>query len=449
MTIANGQSEIDTVVLRLADTGGEIRNWSTYQFNQRFLTPTSSWTFTVSDEDTTLTNELLVPGARVELSINDRLQCTGTIDKKTVASDKDRGTKVSVHGRDILGRVVNSTMDPIFKFTTGLTIVDAVLSVLRPFGIDTLYNSDAYNINIITGYQKGKHGGGQSKVKVQVPKRTVSADGTVKLTYDTVDGFVTIDPTRPDLKKLQLQQAKPHVGEGVYAYLDRLLRRLGLAMWAAADGSGVVIGVPDFTGPAIHKLIHRRGDTSENNVTYGQLTTDLSTQPSCIMAYGFGGGVDVQKSALKVLMVNELTGLDDAGNPLPEILNIKARYKSCKVLPIRADLVPFTRPIGDQHLSAPLFCEDKESKNLAQLEAYVRREMANKQQGALSVNYEVIGHTQGGYPWAVNTLVSVDDEVLGIHRDMWVAEKTFTKDSGGGTKTSLRLILPHTLQISE
>jgi prophage tail gpP-like protein len=447
--IANGQSEIDTVVLRLPDYGKEIRNWSTYSFNQRFLTPTSAWSFTISDEDTTLTNELLVPGARVELSVNDRLQCTGTVDKKTIASDTAGGTKVTVQGRDILGRVVSATMDPIFKFTSGLTIVDAVLSVLRPFGIDTVYNSDAGNLNVITGYPKGKFGGGQSKVKVQVPKRTTNADGTVSLTYEAVDGFVTIDPTRPDLKKLQLQQAKPHIGEGVYAYLDRLLRRLGLTMWAAADGSGVVIGVADFAGPARYKLIRRRSDPSENNVTRGQLTADLSGQPSCIMAFGFGGGVDVQKSALKVLMVNELTGLDASGNPLPEILNIKARYKSCKLLPIRPALVPLVRPIGDPMIATPYFCQDTESKNLAQLEAFVRREMATRQQGALSATYDVVGHTQGGYPWAVNTLVSVDDEVLGIHQDMWIAEKTFAKSNGGGTTTSLRVIRPYTLQIAE
>ena len=304
-------------------------------------------------------------------------------------------------------------------------------------------------INIVTGYPKGKFGGGPTKVKIREPKRTVNADGTATLTYTEADSYIVNDPTRPDLKKLQLAQAKPHIGEGVYAYLERLLRRVGLTMWAAADGSGVVLSVPDFTGPARYRLIRRRSDPRENNITRGQAVTDLSTQPSCIMAFGFGGGVDVQKSALKVLMVNELTGLDASGNPLPEILNIKARYKSCKLLPLRPDLVPLARPLGDQLLATPYFCQDTESKNLAQLEAFVRREMATRQQGALSVNYEVIGHTQGGYPWAVNTLVAVEDEVLGIHRDMWIAEKTFAKSNGGGTTASLRLIPPHTLQIAE
>ena len=450
--IPNGQSEIDTVVLRLPDAGKEIRNWSTYQLNQRFLTPTAGWSFTISDEDTTLTNDLLVPGARVELSINDRLQCCGTIDKKTVTSDTGGGTKVTVQGRDILGRVVSATCDPAFKFASGMSAKDALVAVLGPFGIDTIYNDNLANLSVITGYPKGKAvttGGGQTGTKL-VARNVTGAGGAVTTVYDKVPDFsAPASNVRRDLKTLQLTQAKPHIGEGVYAYLERLLRRLGLTMWAAADGSGVIVGAPDFTTPARHQLIRRRSDPSRNNITRGQATTDLSTQPSAIMAFGFGGGVDVQKSALKVMMVNELVGLDDAGNPLPALLAIKARYKSCTLLPIRAALVPLRRPQGDQRIATPYFCQDAESKNLAQLEAFVRREMAVKQQGAFTVDYDVVGHTQNGAPWAVNSMVSVDDEVLGVHGDMWVSEKTFAKSNGGGTTAVLRLIRPYTLAISE
>jgi prophage tail gpP-like protein len=450
MSLANGQSEIDTVVLRLPDYGKEIRNWSQYQFDQQFLLPTSSWSFRVSDEDTTLTSELLVPGARVELVINDRVQCSGFIDRKDVDGDAGAGTTVTVHGRDILGRVVDATIDPFFKFTPGMSIVDVTLAVLRPFGITTVYNSDVYNINVITGYAKGTAGGAATtRVKVQVPKRTTNADGTVTLSYDTVDGFVVNDATRPDLHKIQVEQVKPHAGEGVYAYIERLARRLGLTLWAAADASGVVLDKADFTSAAQQSIVHKRTDTSRNNLLRGSVSIDLSTQPSCIVAFGFGGGKQIEKTSLKIIMINELTGLDDSGQPLPEIQNIMARYKSAKVLPIRKELVPFRRPLGDQKIAAPFFLKDDESKNLAQLEAFTRREMANRQQKALAASYDVVGHTQGGHPWGVNTKVSVDDDVRGVHEDLWVLGKTFTKSSGGGTRTSLRLIRPYTLQIAQ
>lgn len=447
--LENGQSEIDTVVLRMPDYGREIKNWSQYNFTSTFLVATSGWSFQLSDEDVTLTTELLVPGARVELVVNNRVQCTGFIDRKTVDTESGSGTSVSVQGRDILGRVVDATMDPRFKFTSGMGLVDVCLAVLRPFGITTIYNADAFNINVMTGYGGvvSGSGGGTTKVKVQVPKRTAAADGSVTLTYESVDGFVQNSTTRPDLRKVQVDQIKPHAGEGCYDYLSRLSSRLGLGLWALADGSGVILDKADFSGPPGGKLIHRRTDPSANNIKRGSVVIDLASQPSCIVAFGFGGGRDVEKSALKVIMVNELTGLDDQGQPLPAIKDIIARYKSAKVLPLRPELVPFSKPLGGGPPPAPFFLKDDESKSLAQLEAFTRREMAKRQQHALQVHYDVVGHTQAGHPWSINTMVSVDDEVSGVREPLWVLEKTFSKGTGPGTMSALKLIRPHTLEI--
>jgi len=452
MALGNGMSEIDTVVLNLPDYGKEIKNWSNYTFNQRFLTPTSGWSFTISDEDTTLTNELLVKGARVELSINDRIQCSGTIDKKTVDSSSESGTKIIIQGRDILAPVVDSNVDPRFKFTASMSILDVCKAVLKPFGIDTIVNSDEANLNVITGFAKGKGAavGGPTGERLVV-KNTTDAKGKVTSSLEKQKDYsAPTTTTRPDLKTLQIQQAKPHMGEGVYAYLDRLLRRLGLTMWALADGSGVVIDKADFSGAANQQLIHKLGDTSRNNILRGRVVDDSSTQPSCIVAFGYGSRVDNEASKLKIIMINELDGLDDAGNPLPEIKNIMTTYKSAKVLSLRKEMIPSARPLGDRKIARILFVKDDESKNLAQLEAYVRREMANNQRKAYCVNYDVVGHTSDGtHPWAVNTIVSVDDDKRGVHENLWVVSKTFKKSNSEGTITSLELIRPFTLQISQ
>jgi hypothetical protein len=210
----------------------------------------------------------------------------------------------------------------------------------------------------------------------------------------------------------------------------------------------VVVDQADFTSAATSKLVHLRSDPSQNNVLRGHLERDLTSQPSCIVAFGFGGGRDVAHSTLCVIAVNELTGLDSSGNVLPEIANIKARYKSAKVLPIRSQLVPFARPLGDQKIAKPFFVKDDESKNLAQLVAFAQRELANHQMKALTVDYDVVGHTYNGHPWTVNTLVAVQDEVLSVTKPLWVLERTFNKSVAGGTTTSLRLIEPYTLQIA-
>jgi prophage tail gpP-like protein len=151
MALPSGLSELDTVVLRLPGSGREITNWTRYSYNQAFLTPTAGWSFSVPADDRALVDELLVVGAPVELAMNDRLQCSGFIDKRTIDAGSSGGTVVTVQGRDILGRVVDSCIDPAYKFASGSTLADVVLSVLAQFGIDTIYNSDAINVNAVTG----------------------------------------------------------------------------------------------------------------------------------------------------------------------------------------------------------------------------------------------------------------------------------------------------------
>jgi prophage tail gpP-like protein len=409
-TLPSGDSEVDAVVLRLPDTGIEITNWTSYSYNQAFLTPTAAFRFTLSSEDATLVNDALLPGARVELAINTTVQCVGYIDRRTVDSS-DRGTVVTVQGRDVLGRVVDSCIDPAFRFGAGSSILDVLTAVLAPFGIDTIYNIDELNVSIVTGLPPGQSG------------------------------------TRPDLKTVKLDQVKPRIGEGSFAYLDRILRHFGLMLWAAADGS-VVVDKANFTGPARGRLVHRREQGQTNNVVRGSAELNLSTQPVVIVGFGFGGVGAPDKSRLKVIMVNELVGLDPLRVPLPEVTAIIARYPGALVLPLRAELTPMKRPVGDAGRVAPMFFKDDEAKTLEQLAASVRREMATRQRTALTASYDVVGHTQRGAPWAVNTMVDVDDDVLDIHRPLWLLDKTFSKSSTGGTTSSLRLILPNTLQVA-
>jgi prophage tail gpP-like protein len=60
----------------------------------------------------------------------------------------------------------------------------------------------------------------------------------------------------------------------------------------------------------------------------------------------------------------------------------------------------------------------------------------------------VYGHTQDGHPFAVDTLIDVDDDVLGLHEPMWVMERTYTKSRSAGTTTTLTLIRRYTLDLS-
>lgn len=456
MALKDGQSDLDSVTLRLTDLQKEIKNWDSYSLDSDFLTPTDAFQFKVSDEDPILIQELLVPGTKIDLVINDRIQCTGFIDKIHQDDDRSIGDLISISGRDILGRVISSSADFEEEFTTQMTVLDVLKKTLPQYGIEQIYNDDQANINVITGYQPGK---GKSN-STSVNQKTITgfekkADGSFKLDANkqkipiTKDKKVTTvtSASKPGLKTLTLEHLKPKAGEGEYAFIDRVLKRHGLIMRAAADGSGVIVDKPNFDGPAIFNIFHKRGDLeSINNVIKGSKVIDLAEQPSLVIGIGFGGGKKARKSQFKAIMVNEVIGVDENGNIYPEVQAVIARYPGFKVMPIRKELKPNRPMFAPKLVPCFKFIKDDESKTQDQLEKMVQRKMAEYQQKALVLTYVVEGHTQNGIPWCVNTIVDVDDDVRNIHERMWILKRRFEK-SRSGTRTTLTLIRPYTLDI--
>lgn len=446
MALAQGQSELDTVVLRLPNTSTEIQRFEHYRVTSRYLTPCDQFEFTLGDEDLDAALEALVPGTPVEIAVNDRLVMTGAIDNRTIASSRHGGTVLHVVGRDILGAVVSSNVDPSFKFSESLSVLDVAAAVLAPFGIATIYNDGSLNVNVMTGRgQKGKPA--SESASVQLPKLELADDGTITTTYATVS--VSQVGNKESLKTLKLQQIKPHFGEGAYEYLERIVSRFGMHAFASADGSGVVIDEPDFTSPAQY-AVKRSRVSADSNVEQGHVELDLDSQPSCIFAQGVQSGLFSEpKSTLQVIMVNELVGTDESGRPLPEVQNVIARYKGAKVLPLRSELVPTRKAFNDRLIARPMFLKDDESRSIAQLELFVRRKMAERQHKALTAKYTISGHTQRDVPWSVDTMVSVQDEVAGVAENLWILERTFEKSRHGGTTTTITCVRPFTLELGK
>lgn len=465
MALRDGQSSLDQITLRVPEKGIEINNWLKYSFTQSFLIPCAAWSFTLPPDmlangvapgignPSKLFNGVFELGDKVEISLNDRVQCTGYVEKITSESSGG-GTQTTIQGRDILGPVVDSCIDPAFKFTAGSTLLDVALSILKPFGIDTIYNADDLNINVISGSIVPKPST-KSIVKVK------NAEGVA-----TSTGKSVVSSKRKDLKTIKVDQIKPRMGEGTQGFLDRVFRRFGYVLVAAADGSGIIAVQPDFTRGdpgAEGQLIHRVGIPDGNNIISGTKEDDLISQPSIIVGFGRSKGRDADHSSLKVIMVNELVGqvLGDFEIVESQIVkDIKARYPGAKVLPIRPELEPLLTFGRGESRATPMFFKDDESNTIEQLEAFVRREMAERQQKSRQLTYVVPGHTYKGaeerngsvgavgYPWAINTTVNVFDDVLAVEGPYWVLEKTFRKSRSSGTTTELRLIRPYTLQLA-
>lgn len=446
MALEDGQGELDTVIMRLPNTGTEIRNWSHYRLTSRFLTPCDQFDFEIAEQDLPVAIELLAPGTPVHISLNDRPVMTGLIDKRTVSSSRRGGTTIAVSGRDILGAVVSSSIDPKIMFSDALTVLDVATAVLAPFGITTIYNDGDLNISAMTGKSKKSKPASETS-SVQLPRLTLAEDGTVSTTFTTVSVKQVIG-AKKSLKDQKLQQLKPHIGEGAYEYLARVSKRFGYHIWAAADGTGAIIATPDFSSAPLNTIRHTRS-SEESNIIEGRVELDLDSQPSCIVAMSgaTSPGATEPKGSSVVVMVNEICGTDEQGRPLPEVQNIIARYKGAKVLAIRDQLVTKRKQLNDALIVRPMFAKDDECRTQAQLEAFCRRRMAELQHRGLVANYTVEGHTQNGIPWAVNTMAKVVDEVAGLIETLWLMERTYEKSKSSGTTTHLTFVRPHTIAL--
>lgn len=449
MVLQDGQSELDTAVIQIEGLKKEIRNWDRYSIKSDFLTPTAGFDFTLSTDQPLLFNDILKEGAKVTIAVNDRIQMTGYIDRKTISANRNGGIIYTITGRDILGTVVSASIDPKIKITTNQTVADFVYSVLSEFGIQEIQIGDNVNYNIVTGFLKGQKG--QSKtIKVQeATSRKVTADGkSAEIQYQT-SSVIQVLNARADLKELKLDQRKVRWGDGAYQTMDRLLARLGLRMWAMADGSGVVVGEPDFTSDSPFKII-RKFNGNNNNVIDGAININAETQPSCIVARGFGGGDQEPKAKSLVIAVNELVAVTPDGNPVKSATNTIARYQGAKVLPIRKELLPKENNIVAVFTQKPVFIKDDESKSIEQLSAFARRVLSRYQKEFITLTYTLKGHSyEGVYPWNFNTMVDVDDDYLDIHEKMWIIGRDFIKSKADGTLTQVRLIKPFTLVLGD
>lgn len=428
MIPTSSQPESDAIVLQLRDDRGgvsqEVTNFVSYSFNSHFLTPTDGFHFTIGDEAVlrSLLGAVYV-GQRVSLTINGLRQADGYIDRIHVRSSRDGGTELTIEGRDRLSKVVDANADPQkYRFTANNTLEDVLVHTLHGFGWteDHVLDDNAANANIITGQLQGQRTSKKGKL----------------------------------LKSFSLHQFKPYPQEGVFGFLSRLSQRFGLWIWLSADGEDVIVSRPNFEQPAIVRLVHKLSDTGQNNVVTGECAINGTNQPTMIIATGFGGGGEYDRSHMKVIMVNELTGLTAGGLYRSEVRDTLLDHPEATVLDARGQLGSLLvndGVVGNMVKAPhrPIYLHDDESKTIEQLENFVRREMALRQRDGITAHYTFEGHTLQGAPWCVDTIVDVDDDALGLHTRMWVMSRTFEKSRMGGTTTTVELIMPYTLEFGE
>lgn len=373
-------AELDSIKVVNLSTGKEFTNWESVTISSEFLTPCDSFSLTCGAEiaGPDLAKQIASypkdnKAAAIQILINDKPQITGFVDKLSVSCDRG-GTKVMVTGRDILAPIVSGNVDPRMPIPKETTIAGLVeLVVFKQF-------SKAYAIfesDIASDIAIGAKVGGKKKKYESRHKRD-----------------------------LTIKDLKPHDNEGAFSYLSRILQHYGYWLWAAQDGSGVVIGGPDYDQEPAYELIRRhdpgsaKGIGRANNIVAGTLSQDETDVPSHVYVRGVDGGGG-QKAAVKGMNSN------------PFVTNF-----------------------------VPAYLMDKDATSKEQAERIARLFMAKKMRNYLTYDCTVAGFSdrKTGGIYNVNAVAKVADEKTGTDGRMWVESRTFRKTRSEGSVTEMKLI---------
>lgn len=121
---------------------------------------------------------------------------------------------------------------------------------------------------------------------------------------DVLTGRSSAKVAAPEVHTLREEEARPHAGETVYAFVDRHLSRFGLLMWDAPDGR-IIIGKPDDTQNPIYRMTARKGAASRgNNLLSATKVEDFEEVPRELWVFGVGGGKDLPKSRVKFVQLD-------------------------------------------------------------------------------------------------------------------------------------------------
>lgn len=390
------------------------KSFLSYEYDEDFLTPADQWSFTFSGDSLSDTDRAaLVPGATVEVSINDNPQSVGYLDDVKIRAGRS-GTIVTLEGRDWMSPAVDAHVDQKYRLNEGATLLQLLNEVFGPFNMKVVADDNVANVNAITGAKRGHKTSKKGKTS----------------------------------KTALLHETKPYPSECAFTFASRVSQRFGLWLWPSSTLGTIICGQPDFTQDSSYSLLHSTdaGQSALNNVDDSDVTLSRKDQPTILFAAGFGAGGNFAKSRLRGGIINPLIynpGLT-GGQPLyapvveayPDVKFAASGYTFAAV----KNFIPIPDPTN-----RPLYLYDAESKTQDQLDAYLRRQLALCLKKALTANFTIRGHQLNGQPVAVDTIVTVQDDRSGLDMNLWVLGRKFTKSAGGGTSTKIACILPGAL----
>lgn len=427
-----------------------------YEVKQSFFVQPAAISITIGSGETALAlRRRFPPGTPFTIKIGPVLVMTGVTDGYT-ASDGSGATTLTLRGRDQLAPLIDADAEADRSFS-GMSWTQVVTELMTAAGIEefTLFGDNAANRSAVAGVPLGGSAGVSAaalrkaavaaEVKRMVDKAkadTLAAKGTAgpmlaivspgKPTQLVRQGITVVDtpnavpeqtavaPTPAKDKALKIK-----AGEALYGWLKAHLAKAGLFLFSAALDNAFVLAQPRTDTRPVARLLRQRGGVA-----------DANDQARGNQAATAALAVNV----LRVRHRNEVTGRHTR-----YVVHGRGGRGAAGRGSLRGEFIDEEmRALGYPDSRVKVEAErDVKSDKQAAYEA--RRLAMNARREAWEYVVTVQGHS---YPaltrpgergvWAVDTLVEVLDDELGIREPLWIAEVAYRRGADG-TTTELTL----------
>ena len=382
-------------------------NFISYRLSSDFTTPTDEWDFVVYSEDNPAKlRRTWRPWQPVRLYIGGALQCLGRIDR--IEGTGKSGTALRVSGRDYLADIVDPGVDPRIQFKTGATLGDALLQLFKPWEISGF--EDAGNFatrSLLSGRQVGRK-------------------------KNKIDSF----------QGLRLYDTKAQENQGVFEFANRLCSRHSCVIRPGTSRNKIALTQPDYDQDPSFSLVRPGNLLPESHASrdYGDVPTVTLARgrSNDVVTQAIGGRHELPTFVSQASKLAELPEVkrilinnDNSEATRQEIFDYDARHHDVTSLG------------GLMRIYKPMFYRDRDSKSQAQLEAGVRRMLAERLRKTLTYTAVVRGHhnPKTGQVYAIDTIGQVTDTIEDVDEKLWVMGRNFY-NNGQGPRTELQLIRP-------
>lgn len=388
--------QLSTVTLT---ANGEVfQDWESFSLSERFDDPLGSFDCTIKPAPGKLAQarERLRLGTLVSISVNNAPQMTALITTLDTTISNQGGVTLTASGKNPLCLAYESSIDPR-KFSLSSSSDTSVEGIV----LEVLSQTNLYNAKIVQN----------------------SAEALNVLTGKPVAGGR--GPELP-IKELKTKDAQAQDNETVYAYLSRILTRLGVCLRLSPTGD-LLLSAPHYDQGAQYALVCAEDRTipGDRFVDGVQVRESNDQQFTEIQVRGESKDQRGQKRSARPAY--KLTGEEyaqEAGFNRP----------------------PYQQP-ADVNFSKPLILRDKNSRDIKYCKNVATLAYGLRSPNAFSVSGGVGGFvSQTGAIWSVDTIAKVSVPSLGVDDEMWVYERTLRLDANG-QRTSMKLLPKHAFQI--